>query len=303
MPANCLENCFTSNRLILTEGAVGQRLEREFSLTPDDDIMYASLLYSTAGRKALAAIYQSYLQVAQDYSLPILLLTNTRRANKERVLRSNYRDKNMMHDYAQFLREVAANYTCETYIGGIMGCRGDAYSGTQGMPTDEAIEFHTWQMEQFSQGDIDFLLAGIMPSLPEIIGMARVMQQSGLPYIISLMINSKGTLLDGTSIHDAITSTDAAVKRPPLCYMTNCVHPLILKQALLQKVNQTTTVKNRFCGIQANAACLTPEELDGCAVLQTSTPAQLAEDFYTLHQAFPLTIYGGCCGTDASHIR
>ena len=39
-----LEICFDSNKLILTEGAVGQRLEHEFSLKPDADIMYASLI-------------------------------------------------------------------------------------------------------------------------------------------------------------------------------------------------------------------------------------------------------------------
>ena len=91
-----LEICFDSNKLILTEGAVGQRIEHEFSLKPDADIMYASLIYSAEGRDALAAIYRSYLQAAEDYRLPILLMTNTRRANKDRVLRSEYRDKNIM---------------------------------------------------------------------------------------------------------------------------------------------------------------------------------------------------------------
>lgn len=78
-----LELCFDSNKLILTEGAVGQRIEHEFSLKPDADIMYASLIYSAEGRDALAAIYRSYLQAAEDYRLPILLMTNTRRANRK----------------------------------------------------------------------------------------------------------------------------------------------------------------------------------------------------------------------------
>lgn len=48
-----LEICFDSNKLILTEGAVGQRLEHEFSLKPDADIMYSSLIYSAEGRDAI----------------------------------------------------------------------------------------------------------------------------------------------------------------------------------------------------------------------------------------------------------
>lgn len=207
-----LEICFDSNKLILTEGGVGQRIEHEFSLKPDADIMYASLIYSAEGRDALAAIYRNYLQAAEDYRLPILLMTNTRRANKDRVLRSEYRDKNMMRDYACFLRELASGYTCPVFIGGMMGCKGDAYSGSEGLSTDEAIEYHSWQRNMFDTDSIDFLFAGIMPALPEALGMAEVMEESKLPYIISLMINERGTLLDGNTIHEAISVIDTHTK-------------------------------------------------------------------------------------------
>lgn len=297
-----LKHCLNIKHLILTEGAVGQRIEREFSLKPDEDIMYASLIYDAAGRDALASIYRSYLQVAEDYKLPILLFTNTRRANKERVLRSRHKDKNMMRDYAAFLRELASDYTCETFISGMMGCGGDAYSGSEGMNIEEAIEYHSWQMGMFDLETIDFFFAGIMPSLPEAIGMAKVMEKSTRPYIISLMINQNGTLLDGSTIHHAILKIDTATESKPLCYMTNCVHPSMLKEALLQKENQTELVRKRFLGIQANAACLSPQELDNSKSLKTTTAKELVEDFLLLHASFPLKIYGGCCGTDDSHI-
>ena len=297
-----LENCFNTKQLILTEGAVGQRIEREFSLKPDEDIMYAPLIYDPIGRDALATIYRSYLKVAEDNNLPILLFTNTRRANRDRVLRSRHSNRNMMRDYADFLRELAAEYSCETFIGGQMGCRGDAFSGKEGMSTDEAVEYHSWQLNMFNMQRIDFLFAGIMPALPEAIGMAKVMETSRLPYIISLMISRDGMLLDGTTIHDAIANIDAETKTKPLCYITNCVHPIVLKEALSQKANQTELVRTRFCGIQANAACLSPKELDNSDSLKTTTAKELAEEFSLLHASFPMKIYGGCCGTDDSHI-
>lgn len=302
MPSR-FEDCFSARRFILTEGAVGQRVEREFGLRPDPDIMYAALIYNPAGREALSAIYRSYLQIAEAHHLPLLLMANTRRANKDRVLRSKYRDKNIMRDYAAFLRELATAYTCETYIGGIVGCRGDAYSGAEGISTEEAAIFHAWQMEQCAGADFDFLFAGIMPALPEALGMAQVMEQSGWPYIISLMISQRGTLLDGTAIHDAIAVIDGATRRHPLCYMTNCVHPNILREALSQEPNRTALVRERFRGIQANAACLLPEELDSSQALQTTSAEELGEAFALLHGEFPLKIYGGCCGTDDSHMR
>jgi hypothetical protein len=90
---NNFVSAFERNSIMLTEGAVGQRLERAFGLSPDKDIMYASLLYSDEGKKALRSIYSQYLQIAETYKLPILLMTNTRRANQERVANSAYRHK------------------------------------------------------------------------------------------------------------------------------------------------------------------------------------------------------------------
>lgn len=303
MPRLDLNYCFTANRLILTEGAVCQRIEHEFGLMPDPDIMHAGLIYDIEGRTALSAIYRSYLKVAADFQLPILFMTNTRRANKERVLRSKFKELNMMRDYASFLQELIADYDCNAYIGGMMGCKGDAYSSEEGLSIEESIAFHAWQMDMFDMNCIDFLFAGIMPALPEAIGIAKIMEKSEKPYIISLMINRNGTILDGHTIHEAILEIDNHTRHQPLCYMTNCVHPSILKECLSISENQSDLVQRRFCGIQANAACRDPQDLDNSTVLLSSPANDLAAALKSLHDQFPLKIYGGCCGTDESHIR
>lgn len=303
MSKNNLTFCFDNSSLILTEGAVGLRVAREFDISPDENIKYAGLIYDSSGRKALKKIYSEYLQIAQDYDLPILLLTSTRRCNYKRVFQSKYKDKNIMSDNADFLYDLAKQFKCHTYIGGMMGCKGDAYSGASGLSTEEAIEFHSWQAEAFKDSKIDFLLAGIMPVLPETIGMAKVMERINLPYIISLMINKNGTLLDGNTINNTIQSIDYETKYHPLCYMTNCVHPTILEEALNKPFNNNDLVKQRFCGIQANAACLSPEELDDINDLKTSSAKELIDSFILLRNQFPLKIFGGCCGTDDAHIK
>jgi S-methylmethionine-dependent homocysteine/selenocysteine methylase len=152
------------------------------------------------------------------------------------------------------------------YIGGLMGCRGDAYKATEFLNPTEAKEFHSWQANLFLQAGVDFLYAGIMPTLPETIGMAMAMEQTELPYIISFMLRDTGRLLDGTTINDAIEKTDSSVKRKPVCYMTNCIHPSVLYKALSWDFNQTTLVKQRFQGIQANTSQLPPEQLDNSKI-------------------------------------
>jgi len=181
--------------------------------------------------------------------------------------------------------------------------RGDAYSGTEGLSTDNAIAFHSWQAEKFIGAPIDYMFAGIMPSKDEAIGIAKVMEQLEKPYIISLMINKAGTLLDGTTINNAIEAIDNATNIKPLCYMTNCIHPNILKEALLKPFNNTDIVKKRFYGIQANAAYFDPKNLDYSNELKTTTAAELTNHLEALHNVFPLKIIGGCCGTDDTHIE
>lgn len=183
-----------------------------------------------------------------------------------------------------------------------MGCKGDAYSKDGHLSTEEAFEFHLWQAEQFKKSKVDYLFAGIMPTLPEAIGMAKAMEATGLPYIISFMIRKDGCLLDGTTINDAIIKIDGYVKRKPIFYMTNCVHPRILNEGLSKDYNNTEAVKKRFKGIQANTSMLSPEELDNSTELKTSDSISLAEDMIELYKKFNLKIFGGCCGTDNTHI-
>lgn len=106
------------------------------------------------------------------------------------------------------MRSIQRDSGIEMYVGGLMGCKGDAYTGEGALSERDAYDFHSWQAECFGKADADFLYAGIMPVLSEAAGMAEAIQ-----YI------------------------DQVTKTPPACYMTNCVHPGIVYQALSQTFN------------------------------------------------------------------
>ena len=294
-------SCFQKSQRILTEGAVGLRIKNEYGLSPDKHVQYAYLVYDAAGRRALRAIYGEYLQAAQDYNLPILLFTNTRRANRDRVAASSYRDENVMRDYASFLREVAADYDCETYIGGYIGGKGDGYTGADSLPTAEATSFHAWQVAEFENAGVDCIMASLMATLPESIGMVQAIGQSTFPYLFSFMMREDGTLPDGTPIDHAIHTIDSTTSRKPLCYMANCVHPKAVKNALQR--NDAAAICGRFMGIQANAAYASPAELDKPSATITTAADMLTAELMALDAEFPLKIIGGCCGTDGAHLR
>jgi len=67
--------------------------------------------------------------------------------------------------------------------------------------------------------------------------------------------------------------------------------------------NSTDLVRRRFWGIQANASRLSPEELDGASSLESSDAALLADDMVRLRDDMGLRVFGGCCGTDGSHLE
>lgn len=294
--------CFNTKPAILMEGALGERLKREFNIKFDDKVAMANLIYDDKSRRAMETIFQEYVKIAEKYSLPFIATTPTRRANKERVLQSNLSEK-IIEDNVCFLQEIKKNTSTNMFVGGLMGCKGDAYKGTDILSIEEAKEFHSWQANLFKNSGVDFLYAGIMPALSEAIGMAKAMESTGLPYIISFMIRKNGNLIDGTTIHNAILNIDKSTLHNPICYMTNCVHPTVLAKALSVSFNKTKLVKTRFCGIQANTSPLLPEELDGCSDLKSSDSVNLAVEMMKLERYFTPKIFGGCCGTDNTHME
>ncbi|WP_041702049.1 homocysteine S-methyltransferase family protein [Gottschalkia acidurici] len=296
------ETCFQISSAILMEGALGERLKREYSVEFDDKVAMAGLVYNTHSREAMESIFKEYVTIAEKYKLPFIATTPTRRANLEHVMQSEF-DEKIIEDNVRFLQKIKTYASTDMFVGGLMGCKGDAYKATEILSIQEAHKLHSWQANLFKNSGVDFLFAGIMPALSEAIGMAKAMENTGLAYIISFMIRNNGRLIDGTTIHDAILSIDNETLRKPICYMANCVHPIVLKKALSCSCNETKLVKERFRGIQANTSQLSPEELDNSDDLKTSDSISLACNMMELNDYLTPKIFGGCCGTDNTHIE
>ena len=302
-----LAEVFTKSSLLLMEGALGERLKREYHIAIDGTLAMAPLYGQKSAAAALGTLWREYAAAAAEFHLPLLLTTPTRRLNRERVQLSRVDGDTLAAGNAAMLSSLAAELsdTCgiPVFCGALMGCRGDAYTGEGALDADAAYDFHAWAAERFARAGVQFLYAGIMPTLSETCGMARAMAQTGLPYLISFTIRRDGCLIDGTPIADAVAVIDDTVGNKPLCYMTNCVHPTILSSALSAPCNDTAQVRSRFLGIQANTSPLSYDQLDGAAELHTSEPEEMAEAVLALRQRHGLKLFGGCCGTDARHLR
>ena len=62
---------------ILMEGALGERLKREFDLDISGTVAMADLIYQQKGRMALKTLWNEYMDIAHRYQLPFLATTPT----------------------------------------------------------------------------------------------------------------------------------------------------------------------------------------------------------------------------------
>lgn len=284
--------------VLLAEGAVVERLRRHPECSLDGHVAHAAFPYQPGPARILAGIYREYLEIARAASLPMFCCSPTWRANPERLRRAGL-DRDVNGDGVIFVRQIAREYNA-ALVGGLMGCRGDCYLPEQALSAAEAARFHVFQARALAGAGCDFLLAATMPAASEALGIAQAMAQTGVPYLVSFIVTRHGALLDGTPIPDAIDRIDASVSPAPLGYMVNCVHPSVMAGAL-ERCHAAS--RDRILGLQANTSAKNPAELEGSPHLQTEDPERFADSMAALHRRFRLRILGGCCGTDASHIR
>ena len=292
--------------VILGEGAVMERLRRMPGVQLDPHVVNSAFIYDDAGRAALEAIYRDYLEIGRNHDLPLLLSTPTWRAGRERIQAAGLEGRDLNGDNFRFLhglRREYGEYAGKVAICGLMSCRGDAYRPEEALSIRDAEEFHAWQADALATAGVDLLLASTLPALSEAIGLAKALAATSIPYLISFVLRPQGTLLDGTPLHEAIITLDAATSSPPLAYLVNCTHASFFRQALLHEVNSSPLVRKRIAGLLANTAALSPEELDNSTQLREEAPERFGRSVALLHKELGMKILGGCCGTDDRHIR
>jgi S-methylmethionine-dependent homocysteine/selenocysteine methylase len=248
----------------------------------------------------LTGVYHDYVSIARAAGVPILICTPTWRANPERIAAAGItRDVN--GDAVAFLKQLRNQWMDQPsslFIGGLVGCKNDCYKPREGLSTAAAEAFHLVQVHQLADAGADFLLAATLPAVDEACGIARAMQTTRLPYIISFVINRRGRILDGLSLEQAFKKIDTVCNRPPLGYMINCAYP-----SFFRAHEQPRQVLARLIGFQANASSCDHAKLDGSELLQSDAVDDWGDRMILLNRRHGIKILGGCCGTGPAHLN
>jgi homocysteine S-methyltransferase len=264
------------------------------------------LVDDAAGAAALTAYFRRHVEIAVQHQCGVILETPTWRASRDWGSRLGYPaaelrrvNESAVGLVAQVRGEYRDAARSPVVIRGCVGPRADGYRPDERMTAGQAQSYHAEQIGILAAAEVDLVHAMTLSYAAEGIGIAQAAAAAGLPVTLSFTTETDGQLADGTSLADAVTAVDAATGGSPVYYGVNCAHPSHFAAALPGGATGA-----RIQSIRANASRKSHAELDESPILDTGDPVQLARDYLQLRVQHPqISIVGGCCGTDARHVR
>jgi S-methylmethionine-dependent homocysteine/selenocysteine methylase len=292
-----------SGETFITDGGMETTLIFDEGIALPDFASFI-LLEDPTGVEVLRAYYRSYVEIAAQHGVGIVLDTPTWRANPDWGDRLGYSAAELAdvdRRGVALLEELraTANGVPHVIISGCIGPRGDGYRVDNEMTAEEAQRYHEPQVATFADTAADLVSALTLTYAGEAVGVARAAQNSGIPSVISFTVETDGRLPGGRSLREAIDEVDDQTQGAVAYFMINCAHPTHFAHVL----EGDGDWRGRIRGLRANASEKSHAELDEAEELDSGDPAALARQYRELQTRLPsLTVVGGCCGTDHRHV-
>lgn len=263
------------------------------------------LLEHHEGRRALDAYFAPYVELARARGLGFLVEATTWRANPRWGAELGY-DLRALADanrraitYAEEVRARAEEPGRPIPICAAIGSPVDAYRPERRLSTEQAAEYHAWQIAILADTAADLVKGATLAYVEEAIGIARAAAAVGIPAALSFTVETNGRLPSGQALADAINEVDAETDGSVAYFAVNCAHPNHLEPAC-----STPGPWHRILSFRGNASMRSHAELDGAAMLDAGDPAVFGASCRRLRASLPhLTVIGGCCGTDQRHVE
>jgi len=263
------------------------------------------LLKDEAGRDELRAYYRPFMAMAAERDLGFVLESPTWRANPRWAQRVGYDSDELAAAnrsaiaLMEELRGEAADGS-QVVISGCVGPHDDGYVPGETLAADAARSYHSEQIGTFAETAADQVTAVTMTYVEEAIGIARAAADAGVPVAISFTVETDGRLPSGQPHGDAILEADGDDGSEIAYFMVNCAHPTHFGDVL----GPGEEWVGRIRGLRANSSTMSHAELDEAEELDEGDPIDLAERHRVLKERLTsLTVFGGCCGTDARHVE
>ncbi len=263
------------------------------------------LLQDPRGTEDVRSYYRAFADLAIEHGTAFIFDSLTYRASRDWGELLGYSSSALAEANLQALQlyrdvaEQAGMARRDVIISGCIGPKGDAYERNDNLTADGAQEYHQPQIDTFKSGQADMATALSLSSSQEAIGIVRAASLVGLPVAISFTVWGNQRLGGGESLREAIETVDESTDSAAAYFMINCAHPVDFGPAL---ADEEWVIHVR--GFRANASKEEHSILSTMDHLDEGDPDELAGHYATLQSRFPhMNMFGGCCGTDLSHVR
>jgi homocysteine S-methyltransferase len=262
------------------------------------------LLDDPVGRELLGEYFRDHLRIAADFGVGAVLEAPTWRANPDWGAPLGYDAGGLdriNREAVAFLRDLGGEFPgTELMVSGNVGPRGDGYSPDALLAPDVAEAYHRPQIDSFVAAGADRVTLLTATHTGEPIGVVRAAVGAGIPVVVGFTVETDGRLPSGQPLHEAVAEVDSATESAAVSFGINCAHPDHFTEVL----KADPAASERIGLLRANASRASHAELDEAEELDDGDPDELAEQYAGLVRSFPhLSALGGCCGTDARHVR
>jgi len=265
-----------------------------------------TLLREEAGRECLRRYFLEHAQVAAQSGAGFILESATWRASSDWGRLLGYtpdalaKANRVAVEELVSLRSTFGENQLDVVVSGCIGPRGDGYDGNARMDAPHARAYHGVQIETFAETDADMVNAMTISYPEEAVGIVCAAQEFEIPVAISFTVKTDGALPDGTPLGKAVERVDDATGGGAAYFGVNCAHPSHFAHVL----DPGDPWTQRLRSLRANASRWTDADLDASDPSDAGDTSELAGQYAQLRDELPgLTVLGGCCGTDLSHLR
>ena len=184
------------------------------------------------------------------------IVTHTMRCSRNFIPKERVQEFNQTAvDIAKKARDLHARKE-GILIFGDMSVMGDCYSDTSlADSVDEAAEYHIQQARVLKNAGVDALWAETVGNDLEAKAFAQVAQTLGIPLYISVVLDTKGNVLNHMPIGQFITEVDMVSCSRPVNYLSNCSWERQV-EAMYHKARDTGVIL-RLGGFYNNASDVT----------------------------------------------
>ncbi len=287
---NAWRRLLDAKPFVVLDGATGTELQRRGVPTP------LPLWTADAAVRApgvLRQVHRDYLDAGAD-----IVTSNTFRTTPY-TMRKLGRPESEALDLTQ--RSVAlAREACRQaghgLVAGSMAPLEDCFQPERVPAGDVLLQEHATQARNLASAGVDLLLVETMNTAREAHDAAQVALETGLPVLVSLVLNPHGAgeLLSGEDLDVAWAHVRAL---PVDALLVNCAPPRVVTAAL-ERMDWKGESRPR--GVYANFGV--ENDVDGWTP-DARTPAhEYGEAARTWHD-LGARLIGGCCGTTPEHVR